>query len=153
MPFPFERLEAIPENPSDVFHRYSQAQRLMFFSWIKEGLHKPCYDLSTASENYLGVARDIGKWVMHPSPARGTKFPREKRTIGNIKFQNSDGEWQAVDVPAIRSIQMIIHKVTTEANDLLETLISITSRLYGTENPWDGWPSLLRAAARGWAIA
>lgn len=152
MPFPFKRLEKIPDNPSATFHESSEEFRSSFFGWVTKGLDKPRKDLERTAALHLAQFQETGEWVQHSSPPIQGEFPPEKRTIGSIKFDNMVGSGQIFDIQAIRKAQRIIDVVRTEANKLLELLIQITHRLYGTEMPWKGWPSLLRVAARGWAM-
>lgn len=153
MPFPFDRLEVLPENPSETFRcNCDEEYRSAFFGWVKEGLDKPLPDLKRTVEAYLTHVKETGEWSRRLSPPSQADFPPEKRTIGSIKFDTVVAPGQIFNIRAIREIQEIINEVKMEANELLEFLIETTHLLYGTENPWKGWPSLLRAAARGWAM-
>lgn len=153
MPFPFDRLEAVPQIPSDTFHETCDDEyRSAFFGWVKEGLDKPLADLKRTVETYLAHVKETGEWSRHLSSPAEAEFPFEKRIIGSIEFDTVVAPGQIFNIRAIREIQEIISEVKTGANELLEFLIETTYLLYGTENPWKGWPSLLRAAARGWAM-
>jgi hypothetical protein len=149
MPFPSKRLEMIPANPAKEFHARAP---MSFMTWVKNGLDNPFDDLEVALRHALERFEQDGQWIPRTSRPVSSAFPSAMRDIGKIQVKNVVEPGQRFNIARVDRAQSIISQVKLDANRLLGLLIQMTYRLYLTEVPWAGWPALLRAAARGWAL-
>jgi hypothetical protein len=144
----------IPDNPAEVLREsWRNHTNPPFMDWIGFGLRSVKGDIIMAKERAIERFKQDGQWIQHTDPPlTGLEYPDEYRTVGKLELEATYMPGRTPDVDTVKAMNTIVETAKKEANQLLLILIQCTLDLYGSENPKIGWPALLRAAARGWAI-
>lgn len=152
--FPTDRMTAIPQNPAEVMRRsWRNYVNPPFMDWIGYGLRSAKGDIIMAKERAIERFKKDARWIHHADPPPSLEtYPDEYRTVGSIELEATYLPGRTPEVAALKFMNDIVERTKKEADQLLLVLIQCTLDLYGSENPRKGWPALLRAAARGWAI-
>ncbi|KAB5559851.1 hypothetical protein GE09DRAFT_1188315 [Coniochaeta sp. 2T2.1] len=155
MPFPFDMLRKIPQNPADDLRlAWANGTKHPFLDWLQTGLASVHYDVSEMKFHALVHYKASGILVAHDKPASnfGQRSAMHK-TVGKLHLEAVYQPGRVPDAEAIRLADQIVVETRNAADNLLQVLSECTVALYGTETPCKAWPALLRAAARGWAVA
>lgn len=144
----------MPKNPADELRAaWDHHNKQPFMDWVSSELRCVVTDISDLTDRAVAHYKASGVITSHHSlPPILPGCLREYTTLGSIELEAFYMPGRIPSPFRLRMMNAIVKRAKDCATQLLLDLFRYTYILYGTPIPTKGWPSLLRAAARGYAI-